>query len=278
MRDALGRLLPDDPIAAAMQSEQAQRIADLTRREPPILARATGEGPTPEPEPSILAQACDQIAAWARKTANLATRVTALEARPSARDGQPGRDGVSITGIRLDDKGHLRVTIGGVENDLGRVVGERGPAGESIVGPPGEAGHSIQGERGQDGRGVTASGIDAEGRLVLTYTDGGRDVLARVVGRDGNDGAPGQDAPAISGASVSDDGRLLLSLTDGSHIDAGNVRGPAGPAGECIQGPAGAPGMAGTQFLAGIGMPFGAAAGGDLYLDLESGDLYRFKS
>lgn len=284
---------PRDDMAAAIAKIAAHDAA----MPPAIVALAPGGS---EPRKSLFAQACEQILALSQLWAKLSARVTALEAQPSARDGLAGRDGVSITGLRLDDKGHLRVSVGGIENDLGNVAGRdgrdgrgvvaarldgddlvlvfsdgtetnvgqitgrvivaepairgvsieddghlvvtlhngethdaglaRGPAGDSVQGPPGEPGQSIAGERGADGRGISSADLDFEGRLVITFTDGSRDVLACVKGRDGADGLDG------------------------------------------------APGRDGAGITTGRGVPATTAQVGDLYLDLETGNVYRFKS
>lgn len=263
------------------------------------LAKGSSGGSEPSNKPSLLQQACEEIANWGTVIARLGARISVIEMRPAALNGRDGRDGMagpagpsgapgaqgpqgdrgepgatgatgvsgargdtgaagptgaagatgpmgpsgpagadgsSISGARLDDNGHLRITIAGIENDLGCVTGRAGPPGadgQSIQGPQGEPGQSIQGECGRDGRGIAASGIDIEGRLVVTYTDGVRDVLARVVGRDGADGRTGRD---------------------------------------------GAPGRNGAGLLIGRGRPTDASEADDLYLDMTTGDIYRFKS
>lgn len=63
-------------------------------------------------------------------------------------------------------------------------------------GAPGERGE--KGERGEDGRGIVDAIIDADGNLVLTFSDGATKSLGRVCGRDGKDGRDG--APGEKGA------------------------------------------------------------------------------
>jgi len=46
---------------------------------------------------------------------------------------------------------------------------------------------------GKDGIGITDSVINADGELVVTYSDGTSDNLGKVVGADGHDGQPGND-------------------------------------------------------------------------------------
>jgi hypothetical protein len=47
---------------------------------------------------------------------------------------------------------------------------------------------------GKDGRGITATQIDDQGHLIVSYSDGTSADLGRVVGQDGKDGADGQSA------------------------------------------------------------------------------------
>ena len=61
------------------------------------------------------------------------------------------------------------------------------------------------GEKGADGRGIADAMIDADGCLILTFTDGSTKSLGRVIGRDGKDGRDGengaQGAPGRDGAA-----------------------------------------------------------------------------
>lgn len=57
-----------------------------------------------------------------------------------------------------------------------------------LRGPQGPSGAD-----GNDGVGIAKTEIDAEGRLVVTYTDGTSETLSKVVGTDGKDGANGTD-------------------------------------------------------------------------------------
>ncbi len=112
---------------------------------------------------------------------------------------------------------------------------------------------------GRDGIGVSDALIDRDGRLVLVLSDARRLDLGCVVGRDGADGVPGEpgcpgsngasgvdgnDGTGVTAAVVSEAGDLVLSLSDGGEINAGAVRGPAGPA-----GPAGADGEPGKSII-----------------------------
>lgn len=71
----------------------------------------------------------------------------------------------------------------------------RGPQGPSGVdGKDGKNGiDGTNGKDGKDGVGIAKTEVDAEGRLVVTYTDGTSETLSKVVGADGKDGANGAD-------------------------------------------------------------------------------------
>ena len=51
--------------------------------------------------------------------------------------------------------------------------------------------NGTDGADGKDGRGISSTSINADGHLILTYSDGTSDDLGRVVGTDGQDGKDG---------------------------------------------------------------------------------------
>jgi len=85
------------------------------------------------------------------------------------------------------------------------------------------------GAAGQDGRGIVGSTINQDGSLVLSYSDGTTQTVGRVVGSDGVNGADGR---GVASVSVSADYRLTITYTDGITEDAGPL--PAGPPGRGI--------------------------------------------
>jgi hypothetical protein len=90
--------------------------------------------------------------------------------------GQAGMDGKTIVG---DD-------------------GARGPAGPR--GDKGERGEAIKGDAGQDGedgRGIVSTTI-INGHLVISYSDGSRQDVGQVVGRQGQPGQRGRNGGVIS--------------------------------------------------------------------------------
>ncbi|MGW1679400.1 hypothetical protein [Saccharopolyspora sp. NPDC002376] len=139
------------------------------------------------------------------------------EPAPAPSDGADGR-GITQTSITA---GRLVVSYtDGTARDVGPVVGPTGPAG-----PTGEQGPGGRdGVDGNNGRGVAGTAIDGVD-LVVTFTDGTRENLGRVVG------------PAGRGITSTDTtgGRLVVTYDDGTTEDAGPL--PPGP-----QGKQGAPG------------------------------------
>lgn len=92
----------------------------------------------------------------------------AVAALPKPKDGNDGR---GVTAVRIDDAGHLIVTL----------------SDESVV----DAGLAVkEGKPGTDGRGVDHLEID-NGELVVVLTDKTRNVLGRIKGEDGKPGKPG---------------------------------------------------------------------------------------
>ena len=86
--------------------------------------------------------------------------------------------------------------------------------------------HPIQ--NGEDGVGIASASIDANGNLVLTYTDGRSTNVGYVVGADGKDGKDGKDG-VIFTPKVDAEGNL--SWTNNGGLDnpaVVNIRGAAG--------------------------------------------------
>lgn len=157
-----------------------------------------------------------------------ATQVVTGRAGTAGDDGQPGADGAAgedgrgIVSTRLEAGRLLVVYSDGQTRDVGPVVGEPGDPGVD-----GEAGQD--GVDGDAGRGITGTTV-ADGRLLVTYTDGATADLGAVVG------PAGRGIADLDGTS----GRLLVTLTDGEVVDAGPL--PPGPRGEP------APALAGQTF------------------------------
>lgn len=80
----------------------------------------------------------------------------------------------------------LEEKIASLEKQLADAQKAPGPAGKD--GAPGEAGKD-----GVDGVGIASASINADGELELELSDGTRENLGRVVGKDGADGRDGAD-------------------------------------------------------------------------------------
>jgi len=107
----------------------------------------------------------------------------------------------------------------GMAGESGR-DGARGPAGPQ--GPKGDKGESIQGtqgEAGQNGRGVESVAISGVS-LIITYTDGSRVNVGRVVGHTGQRGVPGKTG-GVFGNTTSNTTNIteeVLSPTDSANL------------------------------------------------------------
>lgn len=161
----------------------------------------------------------------------------------------------------------------GQSENLGTVRGAKGEKGDTgATGAQGEQG--IQGEKGdkgdtgaagrdgQDGEagvGVASAAIDAEGKLVITYSDGTIATLGKVIGPQGEQGVQGiqgekgeqgiqgekgdkgdtgaaeqdgQDGVGISRAEINAENELVLTLSNGQSINLGAVKGEKGDKGD----------------------------------------------
>ena len=181
------------------------------------------------------------------------------------KDGQDGQDGIGIADIFVDENGMLYVTLSdGGQIECGNVRGEQGAPGVGItaaeididgnlilylstgepincgkvVGSDGQDGTSgapgQPGQPGEPGRGVHQVEINAEGKLVITYTDGTSSTLDKVVGEngqngaDGTNGTDGKDGVGIQNITINDNGELVITLTNETELNLGNVMGANG--------------------------------------------------
>jgi hypothetical protein len=135
------------------------------------------------------------------RNAALEARIAELEAREQAPpergepgpQGEPGRDGeVDMEAVRELIADAAKEQVAALASTL--PLPEKGDKGDK--GDPGERGEKGEpGEKGADGRdgvGLADALIDADGRLVLTMTDGTTKALGVVKGADGRDGEPGK--------------------------------------------------------------------------------------
>ncbi|WP_412100092.1 ExeM/NucH family extracellular endonuclease [Corynebacterium aurimucosum] len=91
------------------------------------------------------------------------------------KDGADGKDGRGIKSVTTNDKGEVVVTYtDGTSEILGTLADAKGdqgtPGRDGFDGAPGRDG--ANGKDGKDGRGIKSVTTDADGNLVITYTDG----------------------------------------------------------------------------------------------------------
>jgi hypothetical protein len=134
--------------------------------------------------------------------------------------GSDGADGVGVKDAAVDENGNLIITLtDGTVYNLGNVTGAKGDKGDA--GKDGQDGQNgSNGSNGLNGTGIQSAHIDADGNLIVTFTDGVVTNLGKIVGTDGKDG---KDGIGIKGCRIDDDGNLILTLTDNTTLDAGNI-------------------------------------------------------
>lgn len=143
--------------------------------------------------------------------------------------GDKGDTGVGVKSVVINENGNLIITLtDGTVYNLGNVTGAKGDKGDA--GKDGQDGQNGQdgsnGSNGLNGTGIQSAHIDADGNLIITFTDGVVTNLGKIVGtdgKDGKDGADGKDGIGIKGCRIDDDGNLILTLTDNTTLDAGNI-------------------------------------------------------
>lgn len=103
------------------------------------------------------------------------------DAGQDGKDGTDGKDGRGIKSVTTNDKGEVVVTYtDGTSEILGTLAGAKGdqgtPGRDGFDGAPGRDGtdgaNGKDGKDGKDGRGIKSVTTDADGNLVITYTDG----------------------------------------------------------------------------------------------------------
>ena len=107
------------------------------------------------------------------------------------------------------------------EQGLQGPQGEQGPQGDKgDKGDQGEQG--IQGPQGEQGVGIAKTEIDADGNLVIYYTNAPTVgvVIGKVVGEDGKDAVGGMSVMSIE---VNSSGNIVLVLNNGLNIVCGPV-------------------------------------------------------
>lgn len=148
----------------------------------------------------------------------------------------------SISSAKFSPAGELVLVLSdGTELNLGQATGASGkdgtPGKDGADGAPGK-----DGSAGKDGIGIANSEINDHGELVLTYSDGSKVNLGRIVGVDGSSGQDGAVGIGVKHIAVSEDGQLVITLTDNTVQVVGSTQGEQGP-----QGEPGIPGAQGPQ-------------------------------
>lgn len=155
--------------------------------------------------------------------------ITVIVADVKGDKGDAGNNGAAGVGVKdavVDENGNLIITLtDGTVYNLGNVTGAKGDKGDA--GKDGQNGQDgSNGSNGLNGTGIQSAHIDADGNLIITFTDGVVTNLGKIVGtdgKDGKDGADGKDGIGIKGCRIDDDGNLILTLTDNTTLDAGNI-------------------------------------------------------
>lgn len=142
---------------------------------------------------------------------------------PQGPAGRNGADGISITGISIDEHNTLRWTDSkGNSHTIGTVVAAQGPRGEKgDTGPQGPAGPT--GPQGDDaGKIQMSEHEDGTFELFIITPEGGTKSLGTWKPRAGT---------GITDLNIDSDGHLIVNLSDGAKVDAGSTIGPRGPIG-----------------------------------------------
>lgn len=136
-----------------------------------------------------LAPLLAEVAGLKEANSALEARLAEAEARPEARDGEPGRDAEPVG-----------------EEQIARAV-----AAYLAANPP------EKGADGQNGVGLAGAMIDREGALVVTLSDGKAIPLGPVVGKDGAQGKPGFSLSSFD-TQMGEDGRTLVLAFESGDI------------------------------------------------------------
>ena len=95
-------------------------------------------------------------------------------------NGSNGADGVGIRSVAIVNDELIVTLTDDTETNLGNVKGAKGDKGD-----PGEKG--ADGTNGLDGKGITDTSINADGYLIITYTDGSTQNAGKVISSGSSD-------------------------------------------------------------------------------------------
>lgn len=168
------------------------------------------------------------------KMAPVLARLAEMEARPVAKDGDPGKPGLdgkdadpaeiaalvdaAVKALPAPQDG-VSVTLG----DMAPVIEQAVQKAVSALPVAKDGKDGRDGADGKDGVGLAGVLIDRDEALVVTLTDGATKALGRIVGKDGADGLPGKDGRDginLKGFSTEFDGErtVTFKLTDGETV------------------------------------------------------------
>lgn len=133
-----------------------------------------------------------------------------------------GKDGVGIKTAAFSTKNELLITLtDGTVLNLGVAEGMNGTDGkDGAAGTDGKDG--ANGKDGKDGVGITAASINADGQLVISFSDGHSVNLDKVVGMNGNNGI------SVVSSEINSLGELVLTYSNGQSANLGKVVGTNG--------------------------------------------------
>ena len=163
--------------------------------------------------------------------------------------GEKGDAGKSAFELAVDN-GY----IGSEEEWLASLVGKNGLSAYEIALKHGFEGTELEWLASLKGVGITASSVNANGELELTYSDGSVVNAGKIAGTDGLDGV------GISNIQLAANGELTIYMTNGTNYAVGNVKGEKGDKGDRGEkGDTGAQGLPGANGRGIANMAFNAS-------------------
>ena len=147
----------------------------------------------------------------------------------------------SIKDAEFNSKGELILTLSDdTVLNLGVAVGTNGADGkDGTNGKDGANGKDgVDGKDGTDGISITTANINADGQLIIGFSDGKTVNLDKVVGMNGKDGV------SVTSSKINTNGELVLTYSNGQEANLGVVIGAKGDKGD-----AGADGKDGTAII-----------------------------
>lgn len=150
------------------------------------------------------------------------------------------QNNVTIKNAEFSKDGDLIITLSdGTTINVGKVAGSDGKDGANGKnGTDGKNGvngkDGINGANGADGRSISSASVNADGQLILAFSDGSTVNLDKIVGAKGDKGdtgekgADGRDGVGINNIIVTEDGNLNITLSSGTTLNLGTIKGADG--------------------------------------------------